>query len=101
MSELASCPFCGGKAEIRHLEKWWWIECVDCLARTSECFAECEAKKAWHRRHDPHNTDFIIGAAADLANAFEKWISGDFEVSDDDEDATEHSNVVKSGAGEE
>ena len=80
MSELSSCPFCGGSAEIRHSGKYWWIECADCLCRTGAEYSEDDAKKAWYKRHDSLHSDFIIGAAADFAALFDKWMSGDFEM---------------------
>lgn len=62
MSDLKSCPFCGGKARKRHFNQFgdteWLIECTNrqmygCNASTSWRKKETDAIKDWNTRQ-PH-----------------------------------------------
>lgn len=55
MTELKSCPFCGGKAdwfvlEKMNNEKLYYVECSYCFARTGYYFTEYESIKEWNKR---------------------------------------------------
>lgn len=55
MEELRKCPFCGGKAVIRHgiiSGDNIYVECVECGAGTKIFYVESEAIAAWNRRVD-------------------------------------------------
>ena len=57
---LESCPFCGGKADLRdtiyhapELEKKahvWYVICTDCEVRTMAYWKASTAEKVWNRR---------------------------------------------------
>jgi len=60
--QIKSCPFCGGKAEVRNDKELNgvtdWVECIECSCQTrtyythikTETDQEAEAIKAWNRR---------------------------------------------------
>ena len=52
--ELLPCPFCGGEAEINHINhcyEWFWeARCPDCGCGTDGCDEEWRAKEMWNRR---------------------------------------------------
>ena len=59
MDELKPCPFCGGKAELRHfagINVTSYVRCMDCKAQTfefrisTEQSSDEEAIEAWNRR---------------------------------------------------
>ena len=59
MSDLRSCPFCGGESELLQTggigcskETFYIVECVLCWAKTSFCETEAEAIEAWNTRHE-------------------------------------------------
>ncbi|MGY4621994.1 hypothetical protein ACVWZ4_007221 [Bradyrhizobium sp. USDA 4472] len=52
MAELSQCPFCGGKP-LRLCGPTSWIECSDCVAKTSQCATIEKAEELWGRRIDP------------------------------------------------
>ena len=49
VTELKTCPFCGGEAEILGIQ-CIWVHCTSCLAETLSFDSEEEAIKAWNRR---------------------------------------------------
>jgi hypothetical protein len=55
-SELLSCPFCGGKAKIREIDRVFWdrcIECTVCYCKTGEynnVDHTAQMIAAWNRR---------------------------------------------------
>ena len=52
MTELLSCPFCGGKAELRHNRAWdYEVRCTKCRAKTRlHHDNENGAVSDWNRR---------------------------------------------------
>ena len=76
MEELKPCPFCGGKAVIKAVNKSYgftiWCQCKECSAKTEgycpdinnednslESIEKCKNKaaKAWNRRMNDGKTD--------------------------------------------
>lgn len=71
MSELKSCPFCGGKARIKGAvyndlgvygnketdKRWFGVYCSDCLVSQPKrkYSSKLEAITAWNRRAQPEN----------------------------------------------
>lgn len=55
MSELRSCPFCGGEAELEHLEiDGYLAHCSKCDGMIEKWFdTKDEAIAAWNRRPEP------------------------------------------------
>lgn len=53
MSELESCPFCGGEAEIWGSPYGYAILCSECLVETITYKTKSEAIAAWNRRAEP------------------------------------------------
>ena len=56
---LKACPFCGGKAELRHSSLFgrlneWTVECTRCKTSPSNdwCLSEAEAVDLWNTRID-------------------------------------------------
>ena len=64
MRELKICPFCGGKAELKHPDYEYyspsWFKCTQCGAEGPTKASELEAQEAWNRR---------------AQERFDKWIS--------------------------
>jgi len=56
MGELLSCPFCGGKGEMRHTKHAHYIQCLGCYAETYHCRQNGKenAIKAWNHRVVPN-----------------------------------------------
>ena len=53
MSELKTCPFCGGKARLNEYkdgEVWYEVWCDGCAIRTEQYETEDEAVKVWNRQ---------------------------------------------------
>jgi Lar family restriction alleviation protein len=56
MSELKSCPFCGGGAEITEAPDWvyyggaYMVVCTTCRAQSPDSRTIPEAIAAWNRR---------------------------------------------------
>lgn len=61
MNELKTCPFCGGRAEMRSLMrslkmgfyggKIYWVRCIECCAEINNPKpVEEDAIKDWNRR---------------------------------------------------
>jgi len=57
MTELKSCPFCGGKASVQTIIetrrspfRWYSVRCDFCRSRTIEALTEEDAIEAWDRR---------------------------------------------------
>lgn len=52
MSNLISCPFCGGEAEKRYHDVYMldYVKCRKCGAQTALCANEAEADAAWNTR---------------------------------------------------
>ena len=67
MSELANCPFCGGRAEIGGHVFAYYARCVnrDCIASTHGAHYPdaVDAVDAWNRRPAPASQD--VGGASD------------------------------------
>lgn len=36
MTELKPCPFCGSKADLKYADRYYWIECTVCHARSND-----------------------------------------------------------------
>ena len=57
---LKPCPFCGGKAEIRHVQAYYddkrgkylgyFVICKNCLTSGDNYATEAQAANAWNRR---------------------------------------------------
>ena len=57
---LKPCPFCGGKAEIRHVQPvrsmksgkylGFFVLCTHCLTSSNNYATEAQAAEAWNRR---------------------------------------------------
>lgn len=52
MSELKTCPFCGGKAKVNAFEEWktYTVSCQRCGVETIGFGHEQAAVDAWNRR---------------------------------------------------
>lgn len=51
--EVKPCPFCGGKAVVRILQRSRYVECKSCYA-LSGCYADIDkAIEVWNRRQEP------------------------------------------------
>lgn len=54
MSELLSCPFCGGKAEVNNpfgdTAGLWYVICTECAVCCGFENTEAEAVEAWNTR---------------------------------------------------
>lgn len=48
--KLLPCPFCGGKAELKHNILWDWVQCENCSAMTQEKHCKENAIEAWNTR---------------------------------------------------
>ena len=35
-TKLKPCPFCGGEAELRYADNYYWVECKKCRTRSDE-----------------------------------------------------------------
>lgn len=56
MSDLLTCPFCGGEAELigsKLDELWVWVWCPNCKACTDAHTVKQSAIEAWNMRYDP------------------------------------------------
>lgn len=74
MDELKPCPFCGGVAEVTHMQhrfytdvEWWWVGCTNdkCPAQPFEGItfdSEQEATDAWNTRAERTCKRFWTGA---------------------------------------
>lgn len=51
-NELKKCPFCGGKAEVRHTKNKSYIVCFICGCRTKPLPTVREAIRFWNQRSD-------------------------------------------------
>ena len=54
-SELKSCPFCGGKAELiekkhREYPSTYYVICKGCHCKSQENISECVVTVAWNKR---------------------------------------------------
>lgn len=50
MSELKSCPYCGGKPKLHKHKHKYYYECNgDCWTRTKDFWSVSEALEAWNR----------------------------------------------------
>ena len=75
MSELLSCPFCGGEAFTYSMETWWVSHACDCLGKyvgTKEYATEAEAIAAWNTRADYHGYE---QAAIEAWESIKAWNS--------------------------
>ena len=85
MSELLSCPFCGGEAEMLTAESMhggylFGIMCNDCRSRGDVYGTEAEAIAAWNSRaertcRDTGENDwhFVCSACSYEQNGYEQW----------------------------
>ena len=66
--DIKPCPFCGGKADIRHgtvnMDIVYRVECLSCHVTTAQFFVDdhhteaeeiCMAVNAWNRRENDGN----------------------------------------------
>ena len=52
MTDLKSCPFCGGKAEVRAFTlTMQFVQCMECRARTAAFETSEEAQQSWNKRN--------------------------------------------------
>ena len=77
MSELLSCPFCGGEAEMLTAESMYGgylfgIMCNDCRSRGDVYDTEAEAIAAWNTRVDYHGYE---QAAIEAWESIKAWNS--------------------------
>ena len=77
MSELLSCPFCGGEAETLTAESMYGgylfgIMCNDCRSRGDVYDTEAEAIAAWNSRADYHGYE---QAAIEAWESIKAWNS--------------------------
>ena len=79
MSELKSCPFCGGSAEVGHTfsDTMIFIECCECGAASDTEITDIEkAIQAWNTRYsEPRITELenaLNEAADDIEHFMEK-----------------------------
>ena len=77
MSELLSCPFCGGEAETLTAESMYGgylfgIMCNDCRSRGDVYDTEVEAIAAWNTRADYHGYE---QAAIEAWESIKAWNS--------------------------
>ena len=77
MSELLSCPFCGGEAETLTAESMYGgylfgIMCNDCRSRGDVYDTEAEAIAAWNTRVDYHGYE---QAAIEAWESIKAWNS--------------------------
>lgn len=49
MTDLLSCPFCGGKPMLFYNDAWQ-IHCSECLATTHLSISQLSVVKSWNRR---------------------------------------------------
>ena len=77
MTELKSCPFCGGVAKIGKGEIEFWTYCPHCGAQTELYETEQEAIKAWNARPIEDELDkkngYLIGTCHDLHDIVEEF----------------------------
>ncbi len=55
MTELKTCPFCGGEAEMNGIKTLFHIRCKHCGAATGLFIDKEVAAEAWNRRVDNGN----------------------------------------------
>lgn len=48
--ELKCCPFCGGKAEIRHNVLWYWVQCKICGVHSKDSANKDMVIEQWNTR---------------------------------------------------
>ena len=66
MNELKPCPFCGGKASLRHDHTGIgtsYVQCEKCglesikFIKSFECASDDRAAEFWNRRYDDDKAD--------------------------------------------
>lgn len=48
--EIKRCPFCGGEAELKENELWYWVQCKNCHTTSRGSSYESKVTECWNRR---------------------------------------------------
>jgi len=107
MKKIKPCPFCGEEAEIKYSDRYYWIECEGCHARTNDfCIDDYErgmaetqklTTKSWNKRemselqkyiklrileialNSVGHKGYVSDTISTMANCVEGWFK-DFEA---------------------